>query len=168
MTRITCIRYYTVHVYRTLSSSFILIYESKVGDFLSWGLFYGLLTRVFLLLGLLDPGSVVVSSQEAPVVPVGIPIAAKRSGSFFCKHCSQRFASEIDLVQHLQGVERLNVCRVCRVCGKYFRSANGHKYHMLMNHNANKSNFRCQICGRFCQGPSFLRKHMKTHDKAKD
>ncbi|XP_062587503.1 zinc finger and BTB domain-containing protein 5-like isoform X3 [Saccostrea cucullata] len=109
-----------------------------------------------------------VVSQEAPVVPVGMPICAKIAGSFFCKHCSERFSYEIDLVQHLQAVERLNVCRVCRVCGKYFRSSNGHKYHMLMNHNANKSNYRCQICGRFCQGASFLRKHLKTHDKAKE
>jgi hypothetical protein len=126
------------------------------------------LTHIFLLVGAHAPDSVEVVSQDAPVVPVGMPICAKVAGSFFCKHCSDRFTYEIDLVQHLQAVERLNVCRVCRVCGKYFRSANGHKYHMLMNHNANKSNFRCQICGRFCQGASFLKKHMKTHDKVKD
>lgn len=124
------------------------------------------LTLVFLLVGI--HSSLVVVTQEASVFPIGMPITSNKASSFYCKHCSEWFDCELDLVQHLQAVERLNVCRVCRVCGKYFRSANGHKYHMLMNHNTNKSNFRCQICGRFCQGASFLRKHMRTHDKVKE
>ena len=103
--------------------------------------------------------AIATSQGVVSVTAVGLPKRKKRSKSYSCYWCSEKFPKHKDLNQHIidkhptQGFH-------CRFCGKNFHSYSGRYKHMMV-HIGFK--YQCSTCEQVFRYPYKLRDHQKVH-----
>ena len=103
--------------------------------------------------------AIATSQGVVSVTTVGLPKRKKRSKSYSCYWCSEKFPKHKDLNQHIidkhpaQGFH-------CRFCGKNFHSYSGCYKHMMV-HLGFK--YQCSTCEQVFRYPYKLQDHQKVH-----
>ena len=103
--------------------------------------------------------AIATSQGVVSVTTVGLQKRKKRSKSYSCYWCSEKFPKHKDLNQHIidkhptQGFH-------CRFCGKNFHSYSGRYKHMMV-HIGFK--YQCSTCEQVFRYPYELRDHQKVH-----
>ena len=64
---------------------------------------------------------------------------------------------------HCENVHQTNIVGFCDLCSKSFTSVNGLRLHQNMHKGERGGCPKCPICGKICQGMSFLKVHLRVH-----
>ena len=86
------------------------------------------------------------------------------SGFFLCNVCGTPFSNKADLSRHLLNAHSPDVVAFCEKCFKGFKSLQGYKNHMKLNHSESKKDCpQCQYCGKYWPSSSSLKSHERSH-----
>ena len=103
--------------------------------------------------------AIATSQGVVSVTTVGLPKRKKRSKSYSCYWCSEKFPKHKDLNKHIINKHPTQGFH-CRFCGKNFHSNSGHYKHMMV-HIGFK--YQCSTCEQVFRYPYELRDHQKIH-----
>ncbi|KAK3102106.1 hypothetical protein FSP39_008855 [Pinctada imbricata] len=106
------------------------------------------------------------SSRKTDQVEVGKNAAVPES--WHCRICLQKCLSEADLKKHYDETKNHGFVEICIVCGKGFKSAQGHTQHLRIQHKLDTAGLpTCAICGKCFPAQSNLIIHERSHSHIK-